>query len=164
MTDSGHSGVHEILENHDAFEEIGDGFSLETTVFDATVTVGENGEQCAVDVTVPTIDAATVDDVGPTVSTDWFETFERRVRDAPGATRASVELDDFEATEGDETVTVRYLFTWHDASSSADIAKTFAEFVEGTYVEGVIPGYEYTPPVSDLLSQASQGGSGGTPL
>ena len=47
-----------------------------------------------------------------------------------------------------------------------DVAKTFVEYVEGTYVEGVVPGYDYRPPVSDLLSQAGQGDGerGGTPL
>ena len=35
------------------------------------------------------------------------------------------------------------------------------DFVEGTYVQGVIPGYEYTEPVSDLLSAARQQGGGG---
>ncbi|MEF8975818.1 MAG: DUF5813 family protein, partial [Halapricum sp.] len=44
----------------------------------------------------------------------------------------------------------------------------FVEYVEGTYVEGAVPGYDYEPPVADLLNQAQSGGSqgdrGGTPL
>jgi len=42
-----------------------------------------------------------------------------------------------------------------------DDAGALIDFVEGTYVQGVIPGYEYTAPVSDLLSAARQQGGGG---
>jgi len=44
------------------------------------------------------------------------------------------------------------------------------DYVEGTYVQGVIPGYEYGEPVAGLLDRAQQNADsddatrGGTPL
>jgi len=37
------------------------------------------------------------------------------------------------------------------------------DFVEGTYVQGIIPGYEYTGVVDELISAARQQG-GGSPF
>ena len=67
-------------------------------------------------------------------------------------------------TRDGEDVFVTYGFEWADPDRAAGIAKTFVEYVEGTYVEGVVPGYEYQSPVADLLERASQGEGGGTPL
>jgi hypothetical protein len=166
MTDSEDWPAKRALSRHDAFEPSAAGYSLSTIVFDATVRVEGEGDdaQYTVRVDAPTIDSATEDDVGATVQTDWVETLERRLADAPNSTRKPVELDMFSVEDKSETVTVRYQFTWPDPDGGVEVAKTFAEFVEGTYVEGIIPGYEYTPPVSDLLSNASQGGNSGTPL
>jgi hypothetical protein len=149
---------------YDAFERHDSGFVVTTTAFEGFVTVAEESDTATytVEVTVPTLDSATKGDMGPTVQTDWFETFERRLADAPGATRKTVDLDELQVREDGDEVVVRYVFT--RVGSSADIAKTFAEYVEGTYVEGVIPGYEYTGQVAQLLGEASQGGDGGTPL
>lgn len=154
------------LEKHESFRTESDGYRLVTTVFEAVVTVSDEGDSTRYDVvvTVPTIDSATKDEVGPTVRTDWFETFERRVRDAPQATRVSVDLDEFEVREDGDTVSVGYGFTRDDPDTGVEIAKTLVEFAEGTYVEGVIPGYEYRPPVSDLLANASQSEDGMPPL
>jgi ATP phosphoribosyltransferase len=44
------------------------------------------------------------------------------------------------------------------SDGAADIAKAFVEYVEGTYVEGVIPGYEYADPVAGLRQRARQTG------
>lgn len=150
-----------------AIETTSDGFEVTTTAFDGTVTVDEATQppQYTVEVTVPTLQAATADEVGPTVATDWFETFERRLESAPQATRTAVELDEFDVVERGDDVVVTYEFAMETPRRALEVAKTFVEFVEGTYVEGIIPGYDYQPPVTDLLSEASQGDtSGGTPL
>jgi len=61
-----------------------------------------------------------------------------------------------------------YEFTLGSADRAADVAKAFVEYVEGTYVEGIVPGYSYEGKVADLVSDASSGGGdgevGGTPL
>ncbi|MFW6045666.1 MAG: DUF5813 family protein, partial [Natronomonas sp.] len=48
-----------------------------------------------------------------------------------------------------------------NADRAPEIAKAIGEFAEGTYVQGIVPGYVYQPPVSDLLSRARQTGGEG---
>lgn len=157
--------VRDVFENHETFETASDGYAVTTTAFDGTVTISESETTSyTVTVWVPTLDAATEGEVGDIVQLDWFETLERRLEDAPRATRTSVTLDTFDVKEVGEEVRVTYEFSTGFPETGADVAKTFVEFVEGTYVEGIIPGYEYEPPVSDLISSASQSGDQGTPL
>lgn len=168
MTDFPES-VERAFDYHDAFEHDGDAYLLTTTAFDGRVTAVDGPEYFSaytVTVRVPTLDGATADDVGDAVQDGWFETLERRLEDATKATRADVELETFEVEQDGEDVYVTYGFEWGNADKAADIAKTLVEYVEGTYVEGVIPGYEYVSPVADLVDSASQegGGGGGTPL
>jgi len=163
MSDDISASVARAFDTHEAFETTEHGYSVETTVFDAVVAVEGDNRYC-VTVRAPTLASATTNDVGQTVRQDWFETFERRLGDATKATRATVYLDRFEVEQEGDTVIVEYGFTWRNPDRAVDIAKTFAEYVEGTYVEGIIPGYEYEPPVSNLLADASQAGEGGTPL
>lgn len=152
--------------SHDSFESVADEYRITTTAFETTASVSDdsNTPLYTVEVTVPTLQSATADDVGPTVAADWLETFERRLEAAPKATRSAVELEAFDVTASDERVTIEYSYHWETPRTALDIAKTFAEYVEGTYVEGVIPGYEYTGKVAALLGDASQSGDGGTPL
>jgi hypothetical protein len=160
--------VRRAFEDHDGFRSDGDGFLAETTVFDGRVTALEGPEQLSaytVTVRVPTLAAATVGDVGDAVAAGWFETLERRLEDAPQATRADVQLETFDVERDGDDIYVTFGFEWDDPERAADIAKTLVEYVEGTYVEGVIPGYEYEPPVESLITAASHdGGGGGTPL
>jgi len=167
------SGVPEAVGSaaagRSAFEQAGDGYRVTTTVFEARVTataVGEWATAFAVTVEVPTLDCAVDGDVGPAVAEGWLDTLERRLADAPSATRARVDVETFDVESDGDVVTVVYGFEFGDAGRGLDVAKTFVEYVEGTYVEGVVPGYDYEPPVADLLAEASQGDGerGGTPL
>lgn len=166
MTDEMPDAVADAFDGHEAFELADGEYAVTTAAFDGTVsaTTGEDGFTFEVTVSVPAIEAATADDVGPAVATDWLLTFKRRLEDAPKATRSDVELAEFDVTAEQGTVEVIYGFEWESPHRGATIAKTLVEYVEGTYVEGIIPGYEYVPPVSDLLASASQGGEHGTPL
>ncbi len=157
------------FDRHEAFDLTEGGYRVATTAFEGIVTATPGPEYEStyeVRVTVPTLEAATADHVGEAVANGWFETLERRLEDAPQATRADVALDGMDVERGDVEVTVTYRFTWGNADRAADISKAFVEYVEGTYVEGVVPGYEYVSPVANLLQNASQGdgGAGGTPL
>jgi len=164
--------VYAAFETHPGYDVADDRGTVTTTPFDGTVTIEQTdadwNRRYVVSVTVPTLSAVVEEVVGPAVVDGWFETLERRLEDAPMATRASVELDTFEVHRTDETVEITYAFTSGSESEAADIAKTLVEYVEGTYVEGVVPGYDYQPPVAGLLDQAQSGGSqgerGGTPL
>ena len=168
MTDVPES-VERAFDYHDAFERDGDGYLVTTTAFEGRVTAVDGPDYFSaytVTVRVPTLDGATADDVGDAVEDGWFETLERRLEDAPKATRADVELETFDVERDGEDVYVTFGFEWGNADKAADIAKTFVEYVEGTYVEGIVPGYDYVGAVSNLVENASQegGGGGGTPL
>jgi len=157
----------------------GPAYAVESTAFDAVVTATPSdgvGHRYEVVVQIPSLDAATADHVGPAVQSGWFETMERRLAEAPKATRATVDLSQFRlaTVEDAEALRVTYAFEYGDADRAATIAKTFVEYVEGTYVESTIPGYEYEDAVGDLLATATgtggaagdgPGGTGGsTPL
>ena len=176
MTDDGDSdatdtpeAVRAAASDRSAFEQARDGYRVTTTRFDAGVTAGPGSAEWAtaftVTVEVPTLPAAVDGEVGEAVAEGWLDTFERRLGEAHKSTRASVDPELTVAATAD-TVTVTYEFELGSERQGLDVAKTFVEYVEGTYVEGVVPGYDYRPPVSDLLSQAGQGDGerGGTPL
>lgn len=163
--------VADVFDARETFVPSGSGYVVETTSFEGHVTATD-GEKWRTDyevtVRAPTLQAATADEVGPAVREGWFETLERRLEDAPKATRVAVDLDEYTVEEADEEVVVTYRFSLGGEGEAADVAKTFVEYVEGTYVEGIIPGYNYVGVVADLMSAASTGGSegsrGGTPL
>jgi hypothetical protein len=169
MTEDTPEAVRDAAATRDALEPTTDGYRVTTTRFDARVTATPSSNDWATAFTVtaevPTLAAAVDGEVGEAVADGWLETFERRLAEAPKATRASVDPD-LSVDVADETVTVTYEFEFGNEARGLDVAKTFVEYVEGTYVEGVVPGYDYRPPVSDLLSQAGQGSGdrGGTPL
>jgi hypothetical protein len=154
---------------HDAFEQGGDGFELTTTAFEGRVTAAETDDwalQYTVTVRAPMLSTAVEGPVGSAVEDGWFDTLALRLEDAPGAVRESVDLDDLDVFEEDGDAVAVFTFTWGNADRAPDIAKALAEYVEGTYMEGVVPGYDYREPVASMLSQASQGDGNrsGTPL
>ena len=148
----------EAFENHDAYERDGEAFSLTTTPFDGRVTVTDSHYQVSVE--VPTLDGATEDAVDDVVDDGWFETFALRLEDAPGATRADVDAPEPTVERVGETVLVKCELTHENPSRAAEAAKVIIEYVEGTYVEGIVPGYSYQSPVADLLSRAREHGDG----
>jgi hypothetical protein len=170
MTDDLPESAERAFESHDAFEATDEGYRVTTTAFDGSVTAADAEEwRVAYTVTVraPTLHAATVDAVGEAVADGWFDTLRRRLEDAPQATRTTVELDEFAVERDGADVVATYSFELGNADTAARVAKTFVEYVEGTYVEGVVPGYEYEGAVADLVNQAQtngEGGAGGTPL
>lgn len=171
MTDGLPQAVRRAAADRDAFEVTEDGVAVETTVFDGIVTASAtapatDGEELAfvVRVTVPMLSAAASDEVSDVVVEDWFETLERRAAEAGKATRKPVEFTSVAVQQTGDSATVEYRYRSADAASGLAIAKTLVEYVEGTYLEGIVPGYDYTGPVADLLATASQSGEGGTPL
>ena len=148
---------------HDAFEPADDDWCVATTAFDAAVSADPaETEQLrfTVRVTVPTLSAVTAGAVADVVEEGWTETFERRVVDVGGVTRGGGEFDPRVAVD-DGAITVTFELRDGNAARGVDDAKALVDFVEGTYVQGVIPGYEYTEPVADLLSAARRQGNDG---
>ncbi|AWB27714.1 DUF5813 family protein [Halococcoides cellulosivorans] len=110
-----------------------------------------------VEIRVPTIDAVATDPVGAAVQDDWFETFRRRAREASGATRRSIDPE-VSIDRTDDHVVVTYAFEERVTDRALEVARDIALFVEGTYVQGAIPGYDYEPPLSKLLHRAKESG------
>jgi len=180
---------------HDAFDRVDDGseFRVRTSTFPATSRAREDRQEGAVRVLVavalPTLQAAVVDGdaVADVVEDGWFDTLGLRLEDAydvaevepaaepvvtretPPVTVAGVELES-EQNDG-RAVLARFEFRLDDPAATARRAKTIVDYVEGTYVQGVIPGYEYGDPVAGLLASAQHDDGpsddarrGGTPL
>lgn len=148
------------FESHEAFERHGDWFAVTTTKFDGRVTAAETEEWAlsyTLEVRAPMLSTAAEDGVGSAVGDGWFETYERRLEDAAMAVREDVALDEQRVFEEAGEAVAVFGFEWGNADRAPDVAKAMTEYVEGTYMEGVVPGYEYGPPVSEMLSQARQG-------
>ncbi|EMA55470.1 MULTISPECIES: DUF5813 family protein [Halococcus] len=147
------------FDSHRAFEPIDDGFALTTIPFDSRAEATESGYRITIH--VPTLDAAAGESIAEALREGWFETFERRLADAGGVTRGAIDVPAPTVERDAGTVRVEFAFEHDDPAGAADAAKALAEYVEGTYVEGIVPGYTYEPPVADLLSRARQQGDEG---
>lgn len=154
--------VERELEAHDAFAPTDDGYDLTTTVFDATATAtgadGKRDGRFRVTVTLPTLDAAVAGEaVAPVVEDGWFETLERRLEDAFTVAHTDThEPPTVDRSASEVTVTLEYV-AW-DAGEGVDDAKALVEYVEGTFAQGIIPGYEYRGAAATLLESAQERG------
>lgn len=165
MTDDGPEPPESLvaaLEDHGAFERGATGFDCTTTPFDVTVTgdPAPEGREATVYVTVvvPTLDAAVPgESVAEIVELDWFETFDRRVSDV-GTVLESADVSEPSVEREGEHVVFDLAFRAWTADVAVADAKAAVDFVEGTYVQGVIPGYDYGEPVSGLLARARSHG------
>jgi hypothetical protein len=144
--------------DHDGFEPTPRPgvFTPVTTPFDAEVAVAAREDGAVgfeVTVRVPSLSAATADHVAAVVEEGWYETFELRIEDVGDVTRGDHDLDPSVRRAGDEVV-VTLSFGDLDPRRGVDDALAFVNFVEGTYVQGVVPGYEYVDPVAGILAEA----------
>lgn len=147
------------FDDHSAFEASETGYELTTTVFDAAVwTTAADGEtNYRVTVRVPTLDAVVEGEtVADVVEEGWFETFERRLDDPEQAT-SGLDAVDVDAVREGEEVRVEMAFTGSRPERAAENAKALIEFVEGTWVQGIVPGYDYGEPAASLIDRATQG-------
>lgn len=147
------------------FERRDGGFAATSTPFDATVRLEEQAEavRYELEMTLPTLDAVVAgESVAAVIQSGWFETFERRLEDLDGALRADAAPPNVALDELAEAVTVTAAFESARPDHGAEDAAALVGFVEGTYMEGVIPGYTYREPVAGLL-EAARERSGASP-
>jgi len=177
MTDESSDPAVRAFDSNAAFEQTADGHAVTTTPFDAIVTaeaVDQDGRDARFDVEIsmPSLDAAVAgEDVADVIEDGWFETLALRLEDAYDVAEVDPAADP-EIVRRTATVQARFSFLAWNADSGVDDAKAIVDFVEGTYVQGVIPGYQYEGPVAGLIDRATQqaggedGGAerGGTPL
>ncbi|WP_121742061.1 DUF5813 family protein [Natronorubrum halophilum] len=168
--------VERELETHDAFESTDDAsYDLTTTVFETAVTAveaeGKRDGRFHVTVTLPTLDAAVANEaVAAAVEDGWFETLERRLEDVFTVARTGTHEEP--AIDRDtNTVTVTLEYVAWDAAEGVEDAKALVEYVEGTFAQGIVPGYEYRGEAAALLDnaqnrgqQAADGDRGGMPM
>ncbi|WP_380679594.1 DUF5813 family protein [Salinigranum sp. GCM10025319] len=153
--------VRRAFADHGRFEAVTEGeYAATSTAFDATATVeeGDGGEVAfTVEMRVPTLPACVDGEVAEVVADGWYETFELRVSDAGGVTRGEHDLDPSVRRAGEEVVVTAEYADLNPRRGVEDAA-ALVTFVEGTFVEGVIPGYDYTGPAASLLSSAREAG------
>jgi hypothetical protein len=154
--------IEQELADHGRFTRDDGEFVPTTNDWDATVTVGDDTVE--ITVVVPTLDAATNDNVADVVEDGWYDTFERRVVDADSVTLANdVEVESVSREDGDITVEITFS---PRTGKAADDALALVNYVEGTWFQGVIPGYDYVEKVDQMRQQAAQNAQSteGTPL
>lgn len=151
---------------HEAFERDGEAFVVTTSTFGGRVEASETDDwalRYRLTVRVPMLSTAVEGEtVGPAVEEGWFETFALRLEDAPGVLRQELSLEELAVEQEVDEAVAHFTFEWGNADHAPRMVKAIAEYVEGTYVEGIVPGYSYGPPVSDLVSSARQTGDGGS--
>ena len=138
------------FETRASFERDGpDAFAVTTTRFDATVRTDDD----RVTVRLPTLDAVVAGEtVADVVEDGWYETLERRLDDV----HTVVETDDAsppELTRDDEQVV---LVVAYGSTPEPDDALAVVDYAEGTWLQGVVPGYDYREPAAGLIEQARQ--------
>ncbi|AGN00206.1 hypothetical protein L593_01265 [Salinarchaeum sp. Harcht-Bsk1] len=177
MNDESNDAAGRAFDANPAFERSADGYAVTTTPFEATVraeSIDHEGRDARfhVEVTMPSLDAAVADErVGDVVQDGWFETLALRLEDAYDVAEVDAASDP-EIALRDSTVEARFSFLAWNADTGVADAKAIVDFAEGTYVQGVVPGYQYDDPVAGLIDRATQqAGSedsgakrGGTPL
>jgi hypothetical protein len=169
MTERIPERVAEAFGGHDAFERENGAFVVTTTRFEGRVTASDTDDwayEYTLTVRAPTLSTAVEgESVGPAVEDGWFDTFERRLADAPKSTRADVDLGEFSLTEEGGDAVATFTFEYGNSDRAPEVVKAFAEYVEGTYAEGVVPGYDYGGVVAEMLDEASSHDDrSGTPL
>lgn len=155
MTDA-----EQALEDHAAFERTETGHELTTTPFETVVETnvddGSEGTSYRVVVRAPTLDAVVEDEtVAEVVEEGWFDTLALRLDD-PTQVTSGRESVDVEVTKGGREVRVEMAFSSTNPERAAENAKALSEFVEGTWMQGLIPGYEYDEPAASLMERATR--------
>ncbi|MCO8243083.1 MULTISPECIES: DUF5813 family protein [unclassified Haladaptatus] len=143
--------VERAFRLHDGFEDDDEEYVVTTTPFDGSVTVDDSIE---VTVRMPTLSAVVTDEpVADVVESGWLETLELRLEDAHSVVSADDATPPTVERDGDEVV-LSVEFSGSD--KAADDAKAIVDFAEGTWMQGIIPGYEYGEPAAGMLNRAHQ--------
>jgi len=154
--------VRRAFADHRAFEQAAEStFESTTTAFDGTVTATsvDGRIRFDIEVRVPLLDAVTEEDVAAVVEDGWYETFELRVTDIGGVFRTDRDLEPTVSRGAGEALT-SVSFEDSNERRGVDDAAAVIDYVEGTYVQGIIPGYEYIDPVDGLLNRARDAAGG----
>ena len=156
------SRLRRAFADHSAFEQEADSRFISTaTTFEGSVEVTEAEGRFvfSVESRVPLLGAVTEEEVADVVEDGWYETFELRVEDMGGIFRTDRELSPT-VTRHADTAAVELELEDINARRGVDDAAAAIDYVEGTFVQGVIPGYTYTEPVDGILQRARDAAGG----
>ncbi len=147
------TNVERAFDLHDGFERDGsETFVATTTPFEGVARLDDG--TVALTVRAPMLSAVVEEEVADVVEDGWFETLELRLEDAHTVTSTDDATPPTIEREDDEVVVSVELSGLPD--KSADDAMAVVDYVEGTWVQGIIPGYEYGEPAAGLVSRARQ--------
>ncbi|GAA0226830.1 DUF5813 family protein [Haladaptatus pallidirubidus] len=148
------TSIEREFDLHDGFEKDGkETYVATTTPFDGIVRVTD--ETVSVTIRMPMLSAVVEDEsVADVVENGWFETLELRLEDAHTVASTDDITSPEIVREGDEAVLSLELSGYPDKVPNDAMA--VVDYVEGTWVQGIVPGYEYGNPAAGLLSQAHQ--------
>jgi hypothetical protein len=157
MTDEPLAVAADTFANDERFEQAGEHeFAATKTPFEGEIELSLDDNEVVYRVVsrVPILDSVVVGEtVADVVEEGWYETLERRLAD-PKVT--SVETTQPEIRQDGGTVVVESTFRDADPSRAPEEAQAIVDYVVGTWMEGVIPGYEYTDEVQALRERASE--------
>lgn len=143
----------------DAFERTDAGFSVDTATFDARVVAG--AESVSVTVILPTIDAVVEgESVADVVADGWYETLVRRLDGVTAVSQATVADPVIDRLA--EEIVVEVDVDPRPGHVAADVLAV-VNFIEGTWVGGIIPGYDYVDRIQALRTAAAQQGGSDAP-
>lgn len=157
MTDELETEIRRKFSQHPDVDPVNDHFLVTTTPFDASIDAESDGQAILlqVSVTAPTLDAVVADDsMAQVVREGWLETFERRIENTDGVTRTDPSPAIVALEEDDQLLSVTFHLRTEAIDQAIEDAIALVNFFEGTYVQGIIPGYDYEEPVSGLLERA----------
>jgi hypothetical protein len=152
--------VKRAVRDDDTFDPIEGGrFELTTTAFEAVMTATETDGRIDFEVRMraPLLSAAVDGDVADVVEEGWLETFERRIEDVEGVMRGDDTPEPTVRATADEIV-IEASFTDINERRGVEDAAAIVNYAEGTYVQGLIPGYDYVDPVAGLVARARRTG------
>ncbi|MFB6120459.1 MAG: DUF5813 family protein [Halobacteriaceae archaeon] len=145
--------THPALATADEFEAADGTYRVTTAEFEARV--DPESDRWTVVCEVPAIEAAVEGEVGDAVAEGWFETLERRLDGVTGVTRTDEVATPDVRREG-ETVVVETSFA--PGNDPAEEALAVVNYVEGTWFQGLIPGYDYVEAVAAMRQRARRHG------
>ncbi|MFB6253695.1 MAG: DUF5813 family protein [Halobacteriaceae archaeon] len=151
--------LREDLQQSNEFSQVNNHFQVESAEFEATVDITEG--KILLTVTLPTLNAVVVEeDVAEVIHEGWFDTLSRRLRDMTDIT--SADITDPQIVLQDDTVLIKTEITPRQDEFIDDII-SLINFVEGTWIGGIIPGYTYSEKVQSIRQQAAQQGGSDDP-
>jgi hypothetical protein len=155
MTEISLEDIVSAIQIQNAFELVEDVeglFTSKTTVFDAKLEINiiEKGIEFRVEMEVPTIDSIVLEEVEPIIKEGWLETFSLRLEDIGGAVQNKFDSVEIEL-KNEKKVVIIIEFSSESINRGIGDAKAIVDYIEGTYREGIIPGFKYDKMVADLI-------------